>query len=271
MTTLAEVPHQRFTEALDDDVYMDVLAFHAKGTYALSPGTMERAHLTLMPEENLKALIGKDVSFVSGLSVDVPLPPAEGPPEQALRRKPSGRNFDDRTELNFSVVAHLLREALTADASGRRAYPSGGALYPVETYVVRTSQGSIGWPNQENVMRLRPMAAALEIIETGHDTDILLSTLSGFESEYLGRPHFALVYTIHLDRALFKYEYRGYRLAMMEIGSMYQMCALHAKKLGLENRVWAGFHDHLVSKTLGIAPTHLLPCVVQFFGRGSTA
>ncbi|MBB2660641.1 SagB/ThcOx family dehydrogenase [Escherichia coli] len=91
-------------------------------------------------------------------------------------------------------------------------------------------------------------------------------SLSGGDSERLGKPHFALVYCIIFEKALFKYRYRGYRMALMETGSMYQNAVLVADQIGLKNRVWAGYTDSYVAKTMNLDQRTVAPLIVQFFG-----
>lgn len=93
----------------------------------------------------------------------------------------------------------------------------------------------------------------------------LRMSLSGYD-EGIGHPYFATVYCIHLDKAIFKYKHRGYRNALMEVGSIYQLCDLYSKEFDMTNRIWAGFYDGLVARQLNIDNTSILPCVVQFFG-----
>jgi hypothetical protein len=63
---------------------------------------------------------------------------------------------------------------------------------------------------------------------------------------------------LHLSIASFlkklysSYRYRGYRMALMEAGSMYQNAGLVADQIGLRNRVWAGFTDSYVAKTMNV-------------------
>jgi SagB-type dehydrogenase family enzyme len=269
MTMITDLPHQRFTEAMNSSVYDETLAFHAKGMYALAPGLMERAFLTTLRDDHLAALIKKDVAFSPGLNSEIPFVRSSEPDGDPLRRQASAVRFTDQEKIEYLVAENLLSLALCADASGRRPYPSGGALYSVEAYLCRTSEACVNWPENSHVLRLRPMSSAVEVITTKYRSGPLLRALSGFDTN-LGSPHFAIVYAIHIDRALFKYRYRGYRFAMMEVGAMFQICGLYGKRLGLRNRVWGGFHDYLVGKALGTSSAHLLPSAVQFFGKGDS-
>ncbi|ENY9899545.1 SagB/ThcOx family dehydrogenase [Escherichia coli] len=110
-----------------------------------------------------------------------------------------------------------------------------------------------------------PLSQALEPVATCN-TQSLYRSLSGGDSERLGKPHFALVYCIIFEKALFKYRYRGYRMALMETGSMYQNAVLVADQIGLKNRVWAGYTDSYVAKTMNLDQRTVAPLIVQFFG-----
>ncbi|KMV66839.1 hypothetical protein AI28_25700 [bacteria symbiont BFo1 of Frankliniella occidentalis] len=95
----------------------------------------------------------------------------------------------------------------------------------------------------------------------------MYKALSGGDPVRLGQPHFALVYFMVYEKSLFKYRYRGYRMAMMEAGSMYQVAGMVADRLGLENRVWSAFTDTYVSKVLNVDIRTATPLIVQFFGK----
>ncbi len=55
-------------------------------------------------------------------------------------------------------------------------------------------------------------------------------------------------------------------MALMETGSMYHNAGLVADRIGLRNRVWAGFTDTYVAKTMNIDLRTAAPVIIQFFG-----
>ncbi len=182
-------------------------------------------------------------------------------------RDESGEFFNDSTHLHFSKIDQLLTDSFCAREIGnrKRPYPSGGALYPIEVFLCKVSNNISCWPTNENILHLLPLSRQMESM-SNNEPKTILKNLSGHDDGILGQPHFAIVYAVFFQRALFKYRSRGYRLALMEAGSMYQNADLNAKKLGLRSRAWAGFTDFQVAKTIGLDIRHLAPLVIQFFG-----
>lgn len=259
--------HQRYGEFVDEHVFLDTLEFNAKAHYAILPGLDQSLSLTRVPEQRLAALVARDVSVADGARrIEVPFSPRA----QGDWRAPSARRFDGTKALQFDAVQALVSAALMAQPEGpglaRMPYASGGALYPVQTFICRTGAGVFGWPDTEVGMQVMPFSRCLESLNLNCSASFLLEALSGGSADSLGEPHFALVYAILLDKALFKYRYRGFRLAQMEVGSMYQRVTEEANARGLCTRVWAGFSDHRVAAVLGLDATYVLPMVVQFVG-----
>lgn len=251
----------RFT---DQETYDHIIDFHSRSNYSLLSGTSRRCYLSSASDKVLSEIVESELSIWLGSK---PLTNLKSE-RKSLLRDQSAEVFDDTHQLDFSVIDQLLIDSFSARGgkSRKRPYPSGGALYPIEVFVCRVSDKIIGWPTEENILHLLPLSKRLEPM-TIQSPDTIKSHLSGGENEILGQPHFALVYAIFFEKAIFKYRTRGYRLALMEAGSMYQIADLYAQKLGLRNRVWAGFTDFQVAKTIGADMRHLAPLVVQFFGN----
>ena len=247
--------HQRYSELADEAVCLDVLAFNAHAHYALLPQLGHAVRLTHLSDAHLANLVCR-VSDVAGCGERIRIDTVVG--EGVAWRQPSPARFDP-APLGFADVLDLLARTLDSQPSqpgaARMPYPSGGALYPVLPFVCRTSHAVADWPAGQDVFQVLPFSRSLS------------PALSGDAAGTLGQPAFALVYAVHLDKALFKYRYRGFRLAQMEVGSMYQRVTEQAQAVGLASRVWAGFSDCRVASRLGIDATQLLPMVVQFLGQ----
>lgn len=85
--------------------------------------------------------------------------------------------------------------------------------------------------------------------------------------EDIGSPSIALIYVAYLPKTLFKYRYRGYRLALMEAGSMYMLIELQVAALHLSCRLWSGYTDHMLSKAIGLNPALFNPICVHLIGH----
>lgn len=257
--SLLEVSHYSDAEVLDN-----VKMFHSRGLFTSLTETAERTYVSAVPPASLSRFENKEILLQPGLSSPVPI----GRKDRLFpERMSSGINFEDKINISFSTVESLLLNSFSSEdpSSVRRPYPSGGAQYPVEVFLCQLSDNIEGWRKDDSVYHYLPVSRRLESAGTPAQAE-LYRALAGGDPDRLGKPHFALVYFMVFEKALFKYRYRGYRLAMMEAGSMYQQAGMVADRLGLRNRVWAGFTDTYVSKTLGVDMRTAAPLIVQFFG-----
>jgi hypothetical protein len=100
---------------------------------------------------------------------------------------------------------------------------------------------------------------AFEVLQGGYDPT-LFSEIYRIE-----RAAFYVVYFINLKKAIFKYRSRGYRLALMEVGSMYQQMLRVAQDHGVGSRVLSGFSEYALAKNCGLDSRVLLPAIIQAF------
>lgn len=260
------VPHEHFLKFCDPQVLDETIAFHALGNFCLHPATSNLTKLHSIEQSNLTLLSGKELSYhlmqeniLKG--EDLPYPDPNSP----LTRERSCDNFVQST-LNFRTIKELLSKLTNASQGNyHRAYPSGGALYPIDVFCCKLSSRTDDWPTESNILHLLPASRKLEAVMETQPKGYLEQALLGQNS--IGTPYLALIYVAFLPKTLFKYRYRGYRLALMEVGSMYMLIDLHCKALGLKNRVWSGYTDHMVSNALSINPALAVPLCVQLIGQ----
>lgn len=253
---------------VEQDVYEDVAEFHAKSNYTNIPGVTTRCYLSSADDKILSTLTQTEIPFWGGFEKSYKLSSERSEKANGMLRDESANIFYDNEELKFSFIEQLVIDAFTARSatSNKRPYPSGGALYPIEVFLCKLSNNIDSWPKDENVLHLLPLSKSLEAL-TSPTKAQLLKALSGNNQNTLGTPHFALVYSVFFERALFKYRHRGYRLALLEAGSMYQMADICARNLGFRSRMWAGFTDYQVAKIMGVNCKHIAPLAIQFFGK----
>ena len=248
--------------SIDPDVYHDILKTHAKEALTFIPfGNMCLSHVTpetiasiaalectLASENNPKSVISCDSSKVI---LD--------------ERKPSLRQFSKKM-LDFSDIKSLLINAFSPNHLGNRPYPSAGGLYPIEPVLfIFNERVSDDKPFDSGCYHFRPVNRSLELIKKMEMVPTINRLFHGLiEGEVV--PNLCILYLVHIGKSIFKYRYRGYRHAIMEVGSMYQQVAMVAQSLGLGSTVWSGFNDYQVMHELGLNRRTFLPLTMQFLG-----
>jgi SagB-type dehydrogenase family enzyme len=180
----------------------------------------------------------------------VPLPP--GSPlscalGDALLRRRTRRDWGDG-DLELPDLAALLRAGygVTGSAADHelRSVPSGGALYPLDLYVVALRVVGIQPalyhfdPLRDVLTRLREVPSSVEIAALSPCPELLLPSAA------------LLVVTASFYRSRFKYGQRGYRFALFEAGHVVQNIVLAAAALDLPALPFGGFYDRRVDALL---------------------
>lgn len=172
----------------------------------------------------------------------------------AVRARRSGRSFGDG-DLRLGDLATVLHTAYGVTHSAvrpdgspgepLRAVPSGGALYPLELYVL--AQRVAGTPR--GLYHYDPWRHVLECLPRGADWSA--AELTAYPE--LLEPAAALVLvTAMFWRTRFKYALRGYRFALLEAGHLGQNVVLAAAALQLAALPVGGVFDARAEAVLGI-------------------
>lgn len=141
-------------------------------------------------------------------------------------------------------LGSLLGHALGMRKDPARHYPSGGALYPIETYLI----GDIVEGFAPGVFHYHPKAHALEHLWDAPDFD--MARIIQAPITPLSRA--LLVFTGVWGRSSAKYGDWAYHLAMLEAGHMGQNILLTATALQMQARPAGGFDDDIVSNMLDL-------------------
>lgn len=155
------------------------------------------------------------------------------------------------TPLTFAELSTLLtRGAGPTDNSQvpHRAAPSGGALYPIELYVLAFNVTGLA----PAIYHYVPLDEALERI--GNVSADQRRALSTFLPPGLvaGRPQVLIALSARFARTQAKYGERGYRFALLEAGHIAQNLLLLATAMGIGALPVGGFWDDPFNHVLGI-------------------
>lgn len=165
-----------------------------------------------------------------------------------------GLSTDELSDLlrySLGVTEEVGRTDETGDGptESLRAYPSPGAMYPVEPYVVvPTSAGDVDagiyyYVPEEHALRVldRPEALRDELHDCIRDPtsrSMDFSVLVGLAGAF--------------QRTRMKYGPRGYRFALQESGHAAQNVLLVAEAMGLAGVPMADFYDERLNEFLGV-------------------
>lgn len=163
-----------------------------------------------------------------------------------LERRSSSFTGDATRALPIETLGTLFGLSLSRRPEGfHRMYPSGGALYPVETYLIAT--------NVENapmhVFHYNPTTHALEVLWKLEQQFMMTNIVPGSDT----MPASALiVFTAVWERSSAKYGELAYQHSLIEVGHMSENVLLVSTALGLETRPMAGYNDDAVARALDL-------------------
>jgi len=261
---MKNIPHDYYLRFLDSVVHEQVLDFHNKGNYIIHEAFKNSTALHFIDAKYLTALTGNELKLYPDLDISLPLKTTEE--SGCLYRNDSCESFINQN-IDFSTIEKLVNPLTAKNINNyKRGYPSGGALYPIEVFVCSLMDDESTWPCPEKILHLLPQSAKFEIMQDTACTKELRSAILSAPGN-IGSPSVAIIYAAYLPKTMFKYRYRGYRLALMEAGSMYMLIELQAKKLKLRSRLWSAYTDTMVCKAIGWNPAVFLPLCVHFVGQ----
>ncbi|UCH84219.1 MAG: SagB/ThcOx family dehydrogenase [Candidatus Latescibacterota bacterium] len=182
----------------------------------------------------------------------------DGPPvAEVLRRRRSIRKYSN-APLTIAEVSQLLwaAQGVTDPKGGLRTAPSGGALYPLETYLIAARVAGVA----PGVFRYSPSKHDLVGTLGGNKHDKLAAAAlnQGCVRKSAAVIAFAAVY----ERMTDKYGKRGIQYVDNEVGLAAENVLLQATALGLGAVMVGAFEEHRVRRVLGISADEVPACLL---------
>lgn len=173
--------------------------------------------------------------------------------EEALNQRRSVRDYK-RGVLNLEQISQLLWAASGKNLY-RRTFPSAGATYPLETYLVAGEVEGL----EPGVYHYSSSKHSLEMTKR-QDVRRNLSR-SALGQEMIEEAQISLILAANYERTTNHYGERGMRYVHMEVGHVGQNVSLQAISLGLGTVMIGAFRDREVQEVLGIReePLYIIP------------
>lgn len=171
---------------------------------------------------------------------------------QAIIKRESVRDFDP-SPISFRAAAAVLHYSYGINRDNKetdyprpfRNVPSGGGLFPLDIYFHNRSISDL----KSGLYHYNPTTNSLRFLKKGDQTAHLTRILVQPE---LGEASMILFISAQFERALFKYQDRGYRFILLDAGHVAQNMNLVATALGLGSVNIGGYFDRLADAFLGV-------------------
>lgn len=165
--------------------------------------------------------------------------------EKVLQSRVSHHRYSN-TSIPLMDISSLLYHSLAEKKVGRRTYPSGGALFPIETYLIANAIGQL----PRALFHYVPSTHTLEQL---WELPKVTKVFSEFRhAEWAEKAPAIFVLTGVWRRSHDSYGDFGYLLSILEAGHIAQNLLLCATALNLASCPLAGFNDNEVQKLLDI-------------------
>jgi SagB-type dehydrogenase family enzyme len=173
--------------------------------------------------------------------------------EKAIKERRTIRDFRDRP-LTINHISQLLwaAQGITDPKEGKRASPSGGALYPLDIYLVIGENRAEGM--EAGIYHYLPEAHSVLLISKGDRRKEIAS--ASLWQMWMAKAPVIFIITAEYPRITGKYGERGVRYALIEVGHVGQNLFLQTEALGLGAGIVGAFNDADVLKTLGAPAKH---------------
>lgn len=182
---------------------------------------------------------------------------------EALHQRASIRDKSN-TPLRIEELATILRNSLSFRKHegnvvnyARRVYPSAGARFPLECYIIAINVKGV--PAGLYHYELRQDQLALLVKGSLHKE---IHDIFGHD---LAEARAIMVLTAQMDRNIIKYGERGYRFALFEAGHLMQNICLVSTSIGIPMTPIGGFADEMLSRLLDLDESNeitLYTCVL---------
>ena len=183
--------------------------------------------------------------------VELPRPSVGGEFYGLLYSRESSRAFSGGA-IHLETVGKILYSCGKSDTRRtpeKRTYPSAGARFPVETYLICFNVAGID-------------RGAYHYDPEKHGLDVLLkkdlrAREKEFCSPYVENSAAVLVFTTVISRSEVKYGVKSYPYSLIEAGHMCQNMQLACTKFGVQSCPIGGFVNDTVSKVLDLTENEL--------------
>lgn len=149
---------------------------------------------------------------------------------------------------DFAILSTILQKSygvIERDEGLRRPVPSGGALYPLDLYIIVNKVNDL----EKGIYHFDPYRNG--IVNIGSFNSKKFGEIF-LQEEAVKDFSFTIVVSANFWRSRFKYGPRSYRFTFLEAGHVVQNMILIANSLNISTRPYGGFIDNELTDMIGI-------------------
>lgn len=184
--------------------------------------------------------------------------------QKTLESRRSRKNFRDE-KLDLADLGQIISSSCGNNYFDKkineflRFYPSAGARYPLETYLIASKVNGL----KDRVYHYNVKFNHLESL----DKELIFSLKKIFNQKGIETAPAHIVITAQPNRTTGKYGTRGLRYIFIEAGHLAQNIYLNSQSLGIKCCSVGAFHDDHLNKTLHINPEYESAIYVLALGK----
>src|SRR3989344_4264045 len=171
--------------------------------------------------------------------------------ETLLETRESTRFFSTKS-INLDDIARILSSCRIVDSKRipeRRTYPSGGARFPVELYLISFNINGIDMGAYHYNLKRNSLELLLKSDLRNRRREII--------SPYLENPAAAIIFTSVIGRSEVKYGIKAYPFSLIEAGHMGQNIHFVCIELGLGSCSVSGFVNDSIVEILDLTENEI--------------
>lgn len=186
--------------------------------------------------------------------------------EEIITKRRSFREFDNKKPISKRELSRLLyysnylKKPDGDSMTSRRSYPSAGARYPIEQYIVIFN----GMDIANGLYHYNVYEHTLELLQEGSLKEFFTNICN---STWIQNASFLIVLSATPERTTIKYHYRGLRYILFEVGHIAQDIMLLAESANLKTCAIGGFDDTRLSKLLRCDKIQEYPLYIIAVGK----
>lgn len=176
----------------------------------------------------------------------------------------SKRNFIDKRYINFKEFSEIIVESFGYNKKNKKKYPSAGGLYSIFPLIYIYDNAMLSFNIEKGIYTFDENTNSIKLIKE-LDDKVIQEIKENISEEELKSPYM-FAYCINIKRSIAKYGVRGYRHALIEVGSIVQNVRSVLQQNSRGELCCSGFNDDQLTYLSGLNVRNAPIVLLQWWG-----